>query len=91
MPPKGEAVPVTAAAAAGICTGNHDHRVQYEVNFSKQMKVKNRHHDDSRCANRRTITILLLLTKTYLPKLSINVRVLKLKTPGPHEPWLLLD
>ena len=35
-------------------------------------------------------TLWLLLTRTYLPKLSINVRVFKLKTPGPHEPLLFL-
>ena len=35
--------------------------------------------------------LLLLLKRTYLSKLSINVIVLKLKTPGPHELWLFLD
>ena len=32
-----------------------------------------------------------LLKRTYLPKLGINVRVLKWKIPGPHELWLFLD
>ena len=68
----------------------HQLTIQYQVKFSERIKVKNsfRHHNDSRCTMAEQL--LLLLTRTYLPKLSINVRVLKLKTPGPHEPWLFL-